>query len=215
MNYNEQLNSQEWKSKREEIILRDNSQCTECEIERNQVLGLSSKFGIKDNEDLKVEKFSVAKSDKITNGIFIIKNNFINLCHYVGKSEQVPDISELKYASQWIEPKNTFEFKKTRYICFDKDTQIKEMYDLNVHHKYYISGKMAWEYQNDALITLCASCHKEEHLKNQIPVYNEKGEFQHHAENCPKCSGSGVLLEYSYYMNGVCFECMGTGNINF
>jgi DnaJ-class molecular chaperone len=74
---------------------------------------------------------------------------------------------------------------------------------------------MAWEYNNDALITLCASCHKEEHLKNQIPVYNEKGEFQHYAENCPKCSGAGVLSEYSYYMNGVCFQCMGTGNINF
>jgi hypothetical protein len=138
MNYNEQLDSQEWKSKREEIILRDNSRCTECNIERNQILGLSSKFGIKDYEDLKAERFSVGKNDKKTQGIFIIKNNFLSLYYYVGKSEQTPDISELKYASQWIERKNPFDLKKTRYICFDKDTQIKEMYDLNVHHKYYI-----------------------------------------------------------------------------
>jgi 5-methylcytosine-specific restriction endonuclease McrA len=215
MNYNEQLDSQEWKSKREEIILRDNSRCTECNIERNQILGLSSKFGIKDYENLKAEIFSVIKSNNETQSIFIIKNNFLSPCYYVGKSEQTPDISELKYASQWIERKNLFELKETRYICFDKDTQIKEMYDLNVHHKYYILEKMAWEYKNDALITLCASCHKEEHSKKQIPVYNEKGEFQHNAENCPKCSGAGVLSEYSYYMNGVCFKCMGTGNINF
>ena len=217
MNYTEQLNSQEWTLKREEIILRDNSRCTECKIERNQILGLSSKFGIKDYEELKVEKIGVGKivkNDKGINEIFIIKDNFMNLCDYVGKCDQIPDISELNYALQWIESKIPIELKKTRYICFDKETQIKGMYDLNVHHKYYISGKMAWEYKNDALITLCASCHKEEHLKNQIPVCNEKGEFQHHAENCPKCSGSGVLSEYSY-MNGVCFQCMGTGNINF
>jgi len=28
-----------------------------------------------------------------------------------------------------------------------------------VHHKYYIKGRMAWEYGDDAYITLCASCH--------------------------------------------------------
>ena len=88
------------------------------------------------------------------------------------------------------------------------------MYDLNVHHKYYSSGRMAWQYKNEALITLCTNCHKEEHLKNKIPIYNEKGEFLNHAENCNKCSGSGVLSEYHYYMNGICFECMGTGNVN-
>ena len=215
MNYNEQLNSQEWKSKREEIILRDKSRCTECNIERNQILGLSNKFGIKDFEDFKTERTSVGNIDTNTKKKLIIKNNFMSFCHYVGTSEQTPDISELKYALQWIQPKSSLESKKTRYICFDKDTHIKEMYDLNVHHKYYISEKMAWEYKNDALITLCASCHKEEHSKNQIPVYNEKGEFQQYAENCPKCSGSGVLSEYNFYMNGVCFQCMGTGNINF
>lgn len=30
---------------------------------------------------------------------------------------------------------------------------------LNVHHKYYIKGHKAWEYDNDALITLCTECH--------------------------------------------------------
>ncbi|WP_033960415.1 hypothetical protein [Psychroserpens jangbogonensis] len=214
MNYNEQLSTPEWKVKREEIISRDNSCCTECGIERNELLGLSSKFGVNDYNQLKAKKFSVGKTDKPSKGIFIIKNNFMNICHFIGKVKQVPDITELNYASQWIEPKNSFEPLKSRYICFDKSTHIKEMYDLNVHHKYYNSGKMAWEYDNEALTTLCASCHKEEHLKNKIPVYNEKGEFQYHAENCAKCSGSGVLSEYNYYMNGICFQCIGTGSIN-
>ena len=31
---------------------------------------------------------------------------------------------------------------------------------LNVHHIKYISGKMAWEYPNDLLFTVCRGCHK-------------------------------------------------------
>lgn len=120
----------------------------------------------------------------------------------------------MHYALQWVEAKNILESGKYRHVCFDKDTQIKEMYDLNVHHKYYITGLMAWEYKDEALVTLCADCHKEEHNKTKIPVYNEIGKFQNYSENCPKCSGSGVLTEYHYYMNGICFQCMGTGNVN-
>lgn len=38
-------------------------------------------------------------------------------------------------------------------ICSDTDTQ------LQVHHKTYITGKKAWEYDNDNLQTLCKDCH--------------------------------------------------------
>ena len=72
---------------------------------------------------------------------------------------------------------------------------------------------MAWEYDNEAIITLCASCHKEEHSKNKTPVYSEKGDFQNYAENCFKFHGSGVLSEYNYYMNGICFGFRGTGSL--
>lgn len=34
---------------------------------------------------------------------------------------------------------------------------------LQVHHKFYINGKKAWEYKNKALVTLCSECHKKEH----------------------------------------------------
>lgn len=30
---------------------------------------------------------------------------------------------------------------------------------LDVHHKYYEKGKMAWQYPDEALITLCHRCH--------------------------------------------------------
>lgn len=31
---------------------------------------------------------------------------------------------------------------------------------LNVHHLYYINGAEPWEYDNNALITLCEICHE-------------------------------------------------------
>lgn len=48
---------------------------------------------------------------------------------------------------------------------------------LHVHHKQYIKGRMAWEYSYGELITLCESCHEEEHflsdeLKNLLAQVN-------------------------------------------
>lgn len=38
--------------------------------------------------------------------------------------------------------------------------------NIQVHHKYYEAGKMAWEYPiNVCLITLCADCHALHHDK--------------------------------------------------
>ena len=50
---------------------------------------------------------------------------------------------------------------------------------LNVHHKYYNlypNGKHvnAWDYPDDALITLCESCHKKVHETKPVKVYYRK-----------------------------------------
>jgi len=36
-------------------------------------------------------------------------------------------------------------------------------YDLNVHHLFYQSGCKIWEYDDEALVTLCGDCHKAIH----------------------------------------------------
>lgn len=41
--------------------------------------------------------------------------------------------------------------------CGDKETT------LNVHHKRYIKGRMAWEYGRDELVALCEPCHQSDH----------------------------------------------------
>jgi len=30
---------------------------------------------------------------------------------------------------------------------------------LNVHHLYYLPGRMIWDYDNEGLVTLCENCH--------------------------------------------------------
>lgn len=40
---------------------------------------------------------------------------------------------------------------------------------LNVHHKEYLKGRMAWEYDYGNLETLCHLCHKGEH--EEVRVY--------------------------------------------
>lgn len=42
---------------------------------------------------------------------------------------------------------------------------------LNVHHRYYIEGNMPWEYDDDALVTLCDDCHREVHDRGLIEIY--------------------------------------------
>ena len=37
--------------------------------------------------------------------------------------------------------------------------------NLQVHHKYYKKGRKVWNYPNRALITLCKTCHENEHKK--------------------------------------------------
>ena len=83
---------------------------------------------------------------------------------------------------------------------------------LHVHHKYYILNKLPWEYENNALVTLCDLCHTEVHRTEKILVYKDDTKSETtDLTVCRNCNGSGYLSHYKYYMNGVCFSCSGTG----
>ena len=34
---------------------------------------------------------------------------------------------------------------------------------LHVHHKRYVKGRLAWEYEKDQLVSLCKTCHDDDH----------------------------------------------------
>jgi hypothetical protein len=81
---------------------------------------------------------------------------------------------------------------------------------LQVHHKYYIKDRLPWEYNDDALITLCQICHQDIHDKTEIPVYlDEEMTAKLSVTKCSRCNGSGYLREYHYHQNGICFKCNG------
>ncbi len=44
--------------------------------------------------------------------------------------------------------------------------------NLNVHHKYYIPNTMAWDYPDEALITWCKKCHREEEILKILQELN-------------------------------------------
>jgi hypothetical protein len=43
---------------------------------------------------------------------------------------------------------------------------------LHVHHRYYIQGRMPWEYPNWSFKTLCANCHSDVHDQS---LYDDEG----------------------------------------
>lgn len=104
--------------------------------------------------------------------------------------------------------------KRTILKNLNENHQIKDLdwlvfKGLHIHHKYYKDGLMAWEYENDALVTLCEDCHTEEHQNNCIPVYDAQGKFVGAYSNCKRCHGKGIFPEYSHVQSGLCFRCSG------
>ncbi len=57
--------------------------------------------------------------------------------------------------------------------CGDTETT------LHIHHKEYISGKKAWEYEDDVLQTFCKHCHAaaEHFLKNKFVLLHSFKDF--------------------------------------
>src|SRR5260370_4869913 len=46
-------------------------------------------------------------------------------------------------------------------------------HELHVHHRYYVQGKLPWEYPDEALITLCKQCHAWVELEIPAPRFKE------------------------------------------
>lgn len=99
-------------------------------------------------------------------------------------------------------------------IIFDNVPEpriLEHRIDLNVHHKYYLFHKRAWEYPDTALVTLCSDCHQITHQEEIVPIYTEEnGSLKEmHYTPCHRCNGVGWFPEYSHIQSGVCFRCNG------
>lgn len=205
MTYREQLQQEEWKDLREKILERDDYECQECGAKKSKFLMISSQFGINTKAELEDSIYDVTLFEDGMITIFNMDNGFVN--EVINLSPENIDIHSFRFAKQF----HTSGIP--RFICFDiEDYENDSKKILHVHHKYYIENKYAWEYEKDALVTLCQDCHKEVHDNEIIKVYtNESLTDSNLSSKCHRCSGSGYLPQYDYYLNGVCFNCWGAG----
>lgn len=77
------------------------------------------------------------------------------------------DYKEQLADGRWLR-KKTEILERDNYTC----QKCGAKSHLNVHHLVYENGKLAWEYPNENLITLCEQCHAKEH-KTTRPYIGE------------------------------------------
>lgn len=78
------------------------------------------------------------------------------------------EYSEQLKTSAWMRKKyeilNRDNFVCSKCMCDNYESR------LNVHHvAYYNGGRMAWEYMDYLLVTLCDGCHQKEH--DELNIY--------------------------------------------
>lgn len=157
-----------------------------------------------EQKELKIDNINKESSFSINLIAFKLKRTLFTLSsNYIKIFEDKGDISILITDNLFIFRTSKFGIFRFRAMNFPA---------LHVHHKYYIEDKSPWEYDNDALITLCSDCHSETHNQEATPLFSEDGQLLiSDLPICNRCNGRGVLPQYKYYMNGVCFKCHGAG----
>jgi hypothetical protein len=87
---------------------------------------------------------------------------------YAGSSPE-KSVAKMTYTEQLKHPnwqrKRLEVMESAGWECENCGT--KEV-TLHVHHKIYIKGRMAWEYERDQLMALCEGCHEHNHEQRQI-----------------------------------------------
>lgn len=134
------------------------------------------------------------------------KTNYASV-NYVNKNNKC---EELKISILFDNKCYIFNFIYSNYST--NNTPFFKLIPLNIHHNYYVLNKKPWEYNDDALITLCSQCHQKRHLQKKTPMLTlNKQIYSPNLPLCDRCQGTGYLPQYHYYMGGICFKCLGEG----
>jgi len=239
MTYQDQLNHQNWKVKRELILKRDRFRCQDCLnnslIKRFRISFHGAGFAgsrliylIFDNETRNVYRCKT-----------IYDKNFLTTLLRIAKSQSIlalttgNDIFCSLIATIVIPEKLDFSKVDEAFIYgspayFEKQQEIQEKYlltipfsklatlqwmdtkGLHIHHRFYQIGKLAWEYPDEAFQCLCWDCHENLHKNQYVKVFDEMGIELGAKLVCSRCHGAGWFPEYSHVQSGVCFKCLGS-----
>lgn len=136
----------------------------------------------------------------------ISNSNYVSIKHHLGEKSPLYETVEI----------SIFYNNKLYYLDFSHlnidDKPMFNFTQLHIHHKYYIKGKKPWEYDNEALVTLCADCHQKRHQTSNIPMFSSTKELlKSNLPICDRCQGRGYIPQYYYHCEGICFKCFGEG----
>lgn len=67
-----------------------------------------------------------------------------------------PTYSELLLDPRW-QKKRLEVLQRDGFKCYDCKAETET---LHVHHRYYVSGRIPWEYPPFCYVTLCKTCHE-------------------------------------------------------
>ncbi|SDZ92791.1 HNH endonuclease [Bizionia paragorgiae] len=237
MTYQEQLLDNRWKAKRKQILERDNYECQHCNnlsYSKKYNIGLIFSNQLPVN----AAKSQFIKNEKYLTHIWDLKKNKI-LIAFTDQSEFSTDKSyvalyrEGETSAQILGLKmidnNCIEINSNLLLIIENgirgkvssktydavyNVELKErkwdmVLGLHVHHKFYQEGCYAWQYSDNALITLCWECHEELHAHASIPKLDSSGNVVQQLILCSRCAGAGVFPEYNHVQSGVCFKCNG------
>lgn len=238
MTYKEQLVNIKWQNKRKEILEIDGYKCQNCFnkslIEKYNIsfvgVGLTKYkliYILIDKESLELKRcvtdfeksfLSELLKHKEDGNILALSNESDGFSSLIGTVIIKPKIEILSNISK-LDTNNQTDIKfkqKTQENTLRSlnEIQLKELKwintkSLHVHHKYYQIGKMAWEYPNTALTTLCWACHEDLHKNTLVDIYDENNKLIDSKNICPRCFGAGWFPEYIHIESGICFMCLG------
>jgi len=237
--YRELLSSPEWKSRRLQIISRDNHTCVNC---KNEILLKDHIYGHLNfnyiNKNQQAEYFLVHKGVRYDyrlplylelpqSSLFVLfkildDNILILTARLYDKVTDLLKIVNLYYLNDQTDKSqmvkfalNYNEIETENYLNELKQPYIFNASDwlfvggLNVHHEYYQDDTLPWDYPDSALTTLCLFCHENHHKDQKIIHKDKAGNHIGYLTPCNRCNGTGYLPEYFYHENGICFNCNG------
>lgn len=236
MEYKRQLEQPEWLLKREKILNRDSFKCIEClnisyQTTFNSGLIFGNTIEHKSGKSiLHNDSFIVKIWDFKTNSIqtaFINSKGFNPDKSYIAFydfSAKYANIVALKIISDTkveLSP-NLIDIIKLGLKGKVTESTFNSVYEpisaksdwsivkgLHIHHTYYQTGKLAWQYDEAALQTLCWTCHEKLHAEKTIPIFDSLGNNIGTYTNCKRCYGAGYFPDFHHVYSGICFRCDG------
>ena len=226
--YSELLQDENWKLKRQIILERDKSLCSNCYnfnhlsdlfvgyIKRKDdsgellvgwnISGLRNCTIVDLDTDYNWYMLYITEKEKID---FNKLKNYVVYFEIKDQHRNIVAICEedKNYAGfHSLLSKESNPYRKKEFIKFAKYVQLK---GLHIHHTFYQEGRLPWEYPNESLITVCWKCHEEIHSIQEIPYLDINGKCVRNLTPCGRCKGAGYLPQYRHVENGICFECRG------